>query len=98
MPSRPTVDGDARGGVVADLDGPRVGGIPPEIPLALKGGEVGVHGRRGGQSDRLADLPDGGRVATLPQLGGDEVQDFPALPGQLRVDHCYLLRMDLAAP
>ncbi len=48
--------------------------------------------------DCLTDLADGRRIAALPQLGGDEVEDFPAFTGELGIDHCYLLRMDLAAP
>ena len=38
--------------VVADLDGPGLGRVPPEVALALEHGEVGVDGGGGGEADR----------------------------------------------
>jgi hypothetical protein len=41
---RPPLGGHARRGVVADLDGSRLGRVAPEEAPLLQGGEVGVHG------------------------------------------------------
>ena len=46
----------------------------------LERGQVRVHGGRGGQADRQPDLAHRGRVAPLPHLGVDELEDL-ALPG-----------------
>ena len=40
----PPVDGGARAGVEADLDGAGLGGVAAQVALVLQGGEVGVHG------------------------------------------------------
>jgi hypothetical protein len=50
-----------------------------EEPLALQIGELAVDAGGRGQSDRLADLADGGRVAALAHGVADELED-PLLP------------------
>ena len=44
---RATLHGRARVRVVADLDGPGLGGVAPQVAEALEGGEVGVHASTG---------------------------------------------------
>ena len=50
--------------------------------MALERGQVGVDGGRRREPDRLADLPHRRRIALLPQVQGDEIQDFAALAAQ----------------
>ncbi len=76
---RPGVHDHLRGGVVADLDGAGLGRVPPQVPLALEHGQVGVDGGGGGETDRLADLADGRGVAPLPDRLRDAVQNLLAL-------------------
>src|SRR5439155_13131142 len=63
------------------LHGARLRGISAQEPPAFQVGELCVDARAGRQADRLADLPDGRRVAPLPDGVLDVVQD-PSLPAR----------------
>ena len=78
----PGIDDGLGGRVVADLDGPGLGGVPAQVPLALEHGQMGVDRRRRGEADRLADLADRRGIAPLPHRLGDEVQNLLALAAQ----------------
>ena len=84
-------DRRARDRVKADLDGPGLAGITLEIAELLKGFEVGVDGRWGGQADCLADLPDRWGIPPLTSFGVDVIQDLPLAVGEALLAHRGLL-------
>ena len=79
-----TAEAGAAGGVGVEvhLNGAGLARVLGEVALALEHGQVRVHGGRGGQPDRLADLPHRGRVAPVTLAVGDVVQDLQPLPAQ----------------
>src|SRR5205823_7189184 len=66
-----------------ELERPRLGRVAPKQAGPLEVGEVRVHGRGGGESDRLADLAHGRRVAVPVDVVDEEGPDFLLAPGQL---------------
>lgn len=60
-----------------------LGGVTAEVAQALEGGQVGVHGGRGGEAHRFTDLPHRGRIAPITGLGLDEVEDSSLAFGQV---------------
>ncbi len=79
---RARLDDHLGGRVVADLDGPRLGRVSPQVALALEDGQVGVDGRGRGEPHHLADLADRRRVAAVPDRLGDAVEDLFSLGAQ----------------
>ena len=77
-----TVDDRARAGLEADLDGPRLGGVPAEIALVLERGKVRMHRGTRRQADGLADLAHAGRIALAANLGIDELEDLLLARGE----------------
>ena len=80
---RPALDGGARLGVEADLDGAGLRGVAGEVALVLQGREVRVDRGARREADGLADLPDARRVAAVADLGVDELEDLALAGGQI---------------
>ena len=56
--------------------------VPGQVALALERLQVVVHAVRGSDVERLADLPDGGRITLLLDLPGDEAEHLELAIGQ----------------
>src|ERR1019366_3364994 len=68
---------------VQQLDGPGLRGVAPQKADLLQVGQMRVHGRRGRQAHRLADVAHRGRVAVLGGVLADEVEDLLLALGQI---------------
>ena len=73
--------------IEANLDGPGLARVTSDEAPVLKGRQVGVHRRRGGETDRIADLADGRRIATVTDLDVDELEDLLLAWGKSRGAH-----------
>ena len=72
-----------RGPELAGSGFPATAGIAPQQADLLEVREVGVHGRRGREADRLADVPHRRRISVLLGISPDEVKDLLLTLGQI---------------
>src|SRR5213079_3167416 len=77
----------AAGRSVQQLDGPGLGRIAPQQADLLQVGQVGMDGGRRGQTHRLPDVANRGRIAVLRGVALDEVEDLLLALREVEIDH-----------